>query len=178
MKSRIFAVAALIVGIVIGFSTITEARSNDAKAYYLLTPDWYLADLYGNYGYHKLYVSWSAWLSNNTTSSYSEMKTTMVSPSSGYHYDSWAAKQINGPVPPTSYYIESFQKGAARVDYYTNNPMYVSTYWGQGWNNHTFTHFMCSADWCHSSALADWGAWIAAAVASGASSGVVTSYGR
>lgn len=71
-----------------------------ATTYTLLSPNWYLGDVNGgNYGYHQLYLQWDGWYSGNTSSDYSELKTSMVSPSSGYYYNSWYAERSDGPYP-------------------------------------------------------------------------------
>lgn len=114
-------------------SVVSSGRAS-ATIYTLQSPNWYLGDVNGsNYGYHHLYLQWDGWYSGNTSSDYSELKTTMVSPSSGYYYNSWYAERTDGPYSG-GYYVTLTDSGSSYVDYYTNNPQYVSKSWGYGVN--------------------------------------------
>lgn len=152
---RLFASAAFL--IVVVFAAGSSSKPANATTYWILSPDWYLSDVNGsNYAYHKLYVQWDGWYSGYS-SDYSEMKTTVTSPLTSY--GSWNAERIDGPYFGGGYVTLSYSGGSS-VSLYTNNPQYVSISWGYGLNTRSVRMSICPSQWCGSSGLSYWGAYI------------------
>lgn len=99
----------------------------------------------------------------------------MSSPSSGYYYNSWYAERTDGPYVG-GYYVTLTDSGSSYVDYYTNNPQYVSKSWGYGVNGRLVAMAVCPSGWCASSVLYDWGAYIIGNYSSLATSGYISAY--
>lgn len=143
---------------------VVAARSlpnpvKSASAYSFTSYNYYLADIQGNnYGYHQLSVYWLAWNGSQTAVS-TMYQTTMVSPSSGYYYDSWYGESTWGPTVVGGS-VTTSDWGNLWIDYYTNNPNYRSKDWGYGVNDQEVVASVCPSGWCNSSALWDWGAYI------------------
>ena len=158
MTSLLWVLGAAIVVTVGGLIGDAKVSPANATSYWIISPDWALEDQQGNnYAYHRLYIQWDGWYGGNTSSDYSELRTTVTSPLS--KYDSWNAERTDGPYIG-GYYITLSYSGNSYVDVYTNNPQYVSIAWGYGVNNRLIKMAVCPHGWCNSSALSWWGPYI------------------
>lgn len=176
--SRVYASISLLaislIAVVFAMNPLSGLR--DARAATWTSPNLYLGDVgYSNYGYHYLYLSWTDW-NGNYTAVYSSYKTTMVSPSSGYHYDTWYHERTDGPYFGGSY-VTLADSGATYIDYYSNNPHFLNRNWGYGLNNQILMASTCPSFWCRA-ALWYWGAYIKAQIAALSSTAQLTQSGH
>lgn len=155
MYASIGLLAISLMAVVFAMNPLGGIRGVEAATW--TSPNLYLGDVdYSNYGYHYLYLSWADW-SRNYTAVFSPYKTTMVSPSSGYHYDTWYHERIDGP--SGGYYFTLADPGATYLDYYSNNPHFLNRNWGYGINNQILMASTCPSFRCRA-ALSYWGAYI------------------